>query len=212
MKKLLLSASLFANIVFLLLACQKENVTKASKNVTASTYETEATTGATGSTSSNCDGAYPSMPYNLVHRMIQNYRNNQQRAIEGNMNIKDANACWFDLPTLKKYICHLESMVAETGCANLDDMGLRFYYGAHTTTPTAYGSPANYARLHNLVIIPTYRNVEGANVDFDPARIDRTSCRPVGMSLLRGDTSSATTNLILFAQDHGQLGPPDGPM
>ena len=212
MKKLLISASLFANVVFLLLACQKENVTKASKNAVAANYEAEAPAGNYASSSSSCPRAYPSMPYNLVHRMIQNYRNNQQRAIEANLNIRDANACWFDLETLKNYICHLEESIAQSGCGNLGDIGLRFYYGAHTTTPSAYGSPNNYARLHNLVIIPTYRHADGSNVDFDPARIDRASCKPTSMNLLRGDTSASTTNIVLFAQDHGQLGPPDGPM
>lgn len=207
-----MSASLFANVVFLLLACQKENVSEVSNKAIAANYETEAPTGPRATSTSSCPGAYPSMPYNLVHRMIQNYRNNQQRAIEGNMNIRDANACWFDLMTLKNYICHLEESIAASGCDNLAGIGLRFYYGAHTTTPTTYGSPANYARMHNLVIIPTYRHTDGSNIDFDPARIDRASCKPMGMNLLRGDTSSATTNLILFAQDHGQLGPPDGPM
>jgi hypothetical protein len=212
MKKLLISASLFANVVFLLLACQKENVTEASKKAVAANYETDVPAGPNAAASSSCSGATPSMPYNLVHRMIQNYRNNQQRAIENNLNIRDANACWFDLAILKNFICHLEEKVAESGCDNLQTLGLRFYYGAHTTTPTTYGSPANYARLHNLVIIPTYRNTNGDDVDFDPARVDKTSCKPIGMDLLRGDTSSSTTNIVIFAQDHGPLGPPDGPM
>ncbi len=212
MKKLLISASLFVNVVFLLLACQKENVTEASKNPVAANYEAEASTGPSASASSSCSGATPSMPYNLVHRMIQNYRNNQQRAIENNLNIRDANACWFDLVTLKNYICHLEESIAQSGCNNLGDIGLRFYYGAHTTTPSAYGSPDNYARLHNLVIIPTYRHTDGTNVDFDPAKIDRASCKPMSMNLLRGDTSTSTTNIVLFAQNHGQLGPPDAPL
>jgi hypothetical protein len=212
MKKLLLSASLFANVVFLLLACQKEKVSENTPTLLAETRQAPSEDGTViAAGSSGCPGAAPTMPYGLVRDMILNYQTKQQRAIENTLGIRDASACWFDLIAMKNYICHLEEKVANSGCNNIANMGLRFYYGAHTNNPTSYGLPANYARLHNLVIIPTYRNNAGANIDFDPDKVNRASCLPATLNLPKNGVVTSVPwgdSTGTFALDHGQLGPP----
>jgi hypothetical protein len=209
MKKLLLSASLFANIVFLLLACQKENVTVANENTSASIYEADAIARFNTATIINCSGAAPSMPYSLVYEMVQNYRNNQQAAIAEVLSITDANACWFELDAIKNFICHLEQQVQRSGCSSLGTLGLRFYYSAHTPDPASYGMPSNYAKLHNLIIVPTYQSVNGLNVDFDPRTLGQGVCIPKPLGLMT-DSIGAGGPLPtdIFALNHGQLGPP----
>jgi hypothetical protein len=221
MKKLLLSASLAINIVFLLLACTKENVAELKEGSFASGNKNPASlrNASARSNPATCTGPFQGMPYSLVHEMINNYRNKQQLAIEAGLGINDANMCWFDLARMKEFICHLESLVEQSGCANISGLGLRFYYGAHGNNPAAYGLPDNYAGLHNLVIIPTYRSTTGMNVDFDPSKIDPSTCAPSPLRQLGG--SEKLNNIIvannanssaagdIFAMNHGQLGPPD---
>jgi hypothetical protein len=217
MKKLLVSASLAINIVFLLFACTKENVAELKENAAtgSNSISTNLRNSAENTGLAGCSGPYTGMPYALVRSMINNYRTNQQQAIENTMGIKDANTCWFELEKIKDFICHLETLVAQNDCANIGPLGLRFYYGAHSSNPSAYGMPANYALLHNLVIIPTYRNAQGVNVDFDPSKIDPATCTPLRLNQLDG--KEKMENLVfsdspagnIFAMNHGQLGPPD---
>jgi hypothetical protein len=218
MKKLLLSTSLLVNIVFLLLACTKEDTLELKGNppATASNGRASLQNPAADDGTTGCSGPYAGMPYALVWQMINNYKTNQQQAIENSLGFNDANSCWFELEKIKEFICHLETAVLQSNCDNIRSLGLRFYYGAHTSNPAAYGMPGNYAGLHNLVIIPTYRNTAGANVDFDPSRIDLTTCTPLPFSQLDGGAklrnlmianTSASANI--FAMNHGQLGPPD---
>lgn len=208
MKKVLFFTSLLANMVFFLLACQKEQVTKPTQKLLTETYRTAHRSS--DAANSSCTGASPSMPYSLVRDMLSNYRSKQQRSIESNLNIKDANSCWFDLATIKNFICHLEEKVSLDKNPTIANLGLRFYYGAHGNNPTAYDLPANYARLHNLVIIPTYRNVDGSNIDFDPDKIDMATSKPLPLNLNRTDSTGGVPpgNSDIFALDHGQLGPP----
>jgi hypothetical protein len=217
MKKVLLSASLAINIVFLLFACTKENVTELQENSSSARNSSQVMLrNATANRSATaCTGPYGGMPYSLVREMITNYRSKQQRAIETSLGFKDANTCWFELDKIKEFICHLETLVEENNCANIGPLGLRFYYGAHGNNPAAYGMPGNYARLHNLVIIPTYENTEGINMDFDPAKIDPATCTPMRLNKI-GDGETMNNLLFanspagnIFAMNHGQLGPPD---
>jgi hypothetical protein len=217
MKKLLLSTSLFVNIIFLLLACKKEDAVEMKESPYAAARNARTHTAALGDARSSyaCTGAYAGMSYALVRNMINNYRTNQLQAIQNSLGFRDANTCWFELEKVKDFICHLETLVAASECDNIGQLGLRFYYAAHDNNPAAYGMPGNYARLHNLVIIPTYQNEDGINVDFDPAKIDPSTCTPLRLNQLGGKekmenlmfSNSASGNI--FAMNHGQLGPPD---
>jgi hypothetical protein len=221
MKKILLFASLFANFVFLLLACQKDSATVSNRgNVTieaagSSSATSVVTTAAVVPTPviGTCTGPVPIMPYDLVRNMIQNYCNNQQQAIANALQMEDANASWFELLVIKNFICHLEDLVAQSGCTNINNLGLRFYYAAHTTNPASYGLPTDYARLHNLIIVPTYQAADGTHVDFDPRTIGQGACGPPLLDLKSGGGTPpvGTTITDIFALNHAQLGPP-GPI
>ncbi len=217
MKKFLFSASLAVNIVFLLFACTKENVDELTGSSSSARNSKQAMVpdGAVMNTGAGCDGNFAGMPYSLVSEMINNYRTKQQVAVEQVLGFSDANTCWFELAKIKDFICHLETLVAQSNCTSIGNLGLRFYYGAHGNNPAAYGMPGSYAGLHNLIIIPTYQNNQGVNVDFDPSKIDAATCTPMRLNKIgAGETMnnllfSNTPTSNVFAMNHGQLGPPD---
>lgn len=216
--------NLFFKLLTLILAisffsCERENANYTSVNKEASHKSDAALIQniAVGRSAASlfCTGRYDGMSLNLVRDMIGNYKQNQLQAIKNCANIKDARACWFDLERLKDYICRLETEVAQRGCINTENLGLRFYYAAHSKTQPLEGVPSNYKGLHTLVIMPTYADEVGNNVDFDPTKFDPETCKPLSLHKLKGTEkmkSVLTMDLLpgnIFAMDHGQLGPPD---
>ncbi len=218
MKKLTRIALILTYSLLAFTGCEKDNTLGREKQSADHPYAKSriATSSAESSAAyGNCTDPYEGMPLDIVEQMINNYRDNQQKAISNGLGINDANACWFDLERLKDYICHLEAQVDQAQCGNLKSLGLRFYYAAHNTTPPLYGVPDSYVGKHTLIIIPTYRDQGGNNVDFDPGKMNQ-NCSPVPLRTLKGNTNGNNVlNMAssgggnLFAMDHGQLGPPD---
>jgi hypothetical protein len=218
MKKFILPLSIFVNLTFVIIACSKMDATAPANGPSAQAgtpgNESGRVSSFTGS-ATECTGAYQGLSYNQVIGMINNYRLNQAEAIRSRMGIEDARSCWFSLAEVKNFVCHLEAAVASNNCVNPTNLGIRFYYGAHGNPPTMAGIPANYAKLHNLILIPTYRDGKGTNVDFDPYYINGETCTPLPLGLMDPNTRM---NAILFgsneadgnsfSMDHGQLFPP----
>jgi hypothetical protein len=219
MKKELFFNLLTLGLALLFYSCERENNVFSKSNETISQKSGAAISqnsiAGRSSGSPFCSGPYDGMPLTLVRDMVANYKQNQLQAIKNCNGIKDARACWFDLERLKDYICRLETEVAQRGCINPENLGLRFYYGAHSKTQPLEGVPSSYKGLHTLIIIPTYANEAGNNVDFDPTKFDSETCKPVSLSKLKGTEkikNVLTMDLLpgnIFAIDHGQLGPPD---
>jgi hypothetical protein len=207
------------SIIIFFAACERDNtvITNNKTNAAQKSVAAVAQNNIAGRGTANrfCAGPYDGMPFNLVTNMVNNYKQNQLKSIKNCANINDARACWFDLERLKDYICRLETEVTERGCIDPSNLGLRFYYAAHSKTQPLEGVPSNYRGLHTLIIIPTYVDEKGNNVDFDPTRFDPESCKP--LSFAKFNAKDKVKNVLtmdllpgnIFAIDHGQLGPPD---
>lgn len=218
MKNILLFLSLSINLIIILIACSKNESSGDPKNGTANENArfSKTSSGITTEIGAACAAQKPEMTYGTVSQMITHYKNNQWMLINGGMGISDARAACFDLDSLENYICHLKSMVATSGCPSLTDLGIRFYYAAYSN-PAPAGITPSYARKHTLVMIPTYKNALGNNVDFDPGLIDEGSCLPIPLTRVAASTPAGKNVLVttdlpigskIFAMDHPTLAPP----
>jgi len=216
MKKLFISISIFLNVAFLIIACTKKDMqapVEKAPAADAAFYE--------GSLADYSDH-YHGLTFNQVTQMLDNYEGHQSAVINATMGITDARSCWFSLKDIKNFMGHLEAEVQKNRAVNIDGLGIRFYYGAHSNPSVLPGIPSNYAGLHNLVMIPTYKDVKGIDTDFDPYYVDRQTGIPMPLDLLRANkkASKAVANAILggdgsdtgdyevFSMDHGHLYPP----
>lgn len=136
------------------------------------------------------------IPTELIQSLVDNYRSNQLEAINESLNIEDAHSVWFDLPTLKNFVAEIEAH-AELIDQNVKDtdLGIRFYYAAYPAVPES-SVPAEYAKRHTLVMIPT-KKLNNLNYDFNP--IENTS----ESLAVAGSLSNA------LALNHGTLVPPN---
>ena len=214
MKKLLISASIFLNVAFFIIACTKKDmqVPVASNHAaTTNVYENPA---------ADYSDHFHGLTLGQVTQMLGNYESHQSAVINATMGITDARSCWFSLNALKNFIGHLEVEVQKNSAIGADGLGVRFYYGAHSNPATLAGIPANYAGLHNLVMIPTYKDVTGINADFDPYRIDQQTGIPLPLNFLNrvqnttrtfstNGATSDSSSYEIFSMDHGSLYPPD---
>lgn len=107
------------------------------------------------------------IPTEVIQSQVDNYRNNQLMAINETLGIDDANAIWFDMVTLKKFIADIEKEACDIDPdVTTKDLGIRFYYAAYPEEPQ-YPIPADYARRHTLIMVPTKKK-DDLNYDFNP--------------------------------------------
>lgn len=136
------------------------------------------------------------IPTEVIQSQVDNYRNNQLMAINECMGIDDANAIWFDMVTLKKFIADIEKEAYEVDPeVRTEDLGIRFYYAAYPEEPQE-PIPADYARRHTLIMVPTKKK-DDLNYDFNPYE---DSSHALAVTL---EVSGRAV-----AQNHGALIPP----
>jgi hypothetical protein len=152
------------------------------------------------------------MTQDFIQILVNNYRNNQLVSVNEKMGIDDAHSIHFDLKTLKKFIADIETLTsANNPGANLEDLGIRFYYAAYPNLEswdimngTQIGR--EYAEKHTLVLVPTIKkqdeNGEMLSYDFNPMNSD-------GQMLAMASARNANTNCEVICQNHGALIPPD---
>ena len=119
----------------------------------------------------------------LVHTMVNGYRNNQLNFIKTNSSFKapdDAHSIWFDLITLKKFLYHIENISKKEKNIDVKKLGVRIYYAAYPVLDKYEGpfkdlkvmrddpEKSKYGALHTLVMIPTIENSAGVSIDFNP--------------------------------------------
>lgn len=75
----------------------------------------------------------------------------------------DARSIWFSLETIKQFICTIEKNNARLSHP-ATDLGIRFYYAVYEDTFHL----AAKKNQHTLFMVPTYKNGNGSEVDFDP--------------------------------------------
>lgn len=148
----------------------------------------------------------------LIQELINNYRNNQLRAINSKLGLQDSHSIWFDLPKLKKFIACIEDEAKKVNSDTSEiDLGIRFYYAAYPkaenwaimgTHPVAQ----EYAERHTLVMIPTIKREDETgqvlHYDFNP--MNGTQGGSMALSARNSRTSSES-----IAENHGALIPPE---
>lgn len=172
-----------------------------------------------------------SLQMGLISDMISVYRSNQGNAINRDMAHDDAEAVWFELDTIKKFIFHIEKLSKKKGVPS-EKLGLRLYYATYPDS-TLWGnlgykdltdfkrdaSTRAYQLKHTIVMIPTL-NIEGLNKDFNPLEPDTfdsgltplksefngkaSTTLPAGAVSTMGLTGTGSTT----ARNHGELSPP----
>jgi len=136
------------------------------------------------------------IPTEVIQSQVDNYRNNQLLAINETLVMDDANAIWFDMLTLKKFIADIEKEANDIDPkVRTEDLGIRFYYAAYPDEPHE-PIPSDYARRHTLIMVPTKKQ-DGLNYDFNPYQ---ESGHALAVSL---DVQGKAV-----AQNHGALIPP----
>lgn len=186
----------------------------------------------------------PVLTTELVKTMVTTYRGSQLNSIQTaptNAVPKDAQSIWFDLETLKKFLYHLEHNVDKNATAGTRaSLGVRIYYAAYpeknilqrmmlSQVDTTYTIPANYEKLHTLVMIPTISYTAGENLDFNPLdvatyngfvnmKIEKNNPRnsatysTLSLGTFSGNTTHVGTGTPtpqqINARNHGGLCPP----
>jgi hypothetical protein len=165
------------------------------------------------------------LKYQLVKNMIDNYRTNQLNSIQ-NSNINavenDAQAIWFDIETLKKFIADVESQTQNNSNMTVNNLGIRFYYAAYPELnrwgTSGYEELSDllndpvtqlYEKKHTLIMIPTI-NVEGIDKDFNP--MDKNTYEGFNSTINNSNyqiMSVSNSTLSTTAKNHGVLFPPD---
>lgn len=128
----------------------------------------------------------PQLPVGLVIDMREQYVENQLATIERELMPEDAEAIWFDLETLKKFIYHLEHTTqSNDSTISSKDLGVRIYYASYPdkknwkiarynkSLDVFMGDPITeqYEKKHTLVMIPTIK--KGAiDMDYDPLNVN----------------------------------------
>lgn len=164
------------------------------------------------------------MRYKLISNMIQNYRTNQLQSIQNsgtNAVSNDAQAIWFDIETLKKFIADVESQTSSNSQNTVNNLGIRFYYAAYpeknkwgTTGYEELSDLSNpvtqlYEKKHTLIMIPTI-NVNGVDRDFNPLDINTykgfnsVTNNNSNYQIMSGSNNALSTS----ARNHGILYPP----
>lgn len=163
------------------------------------------------------------LKYQLVDNMIKNYRSNQLHSIENSIEnpvTNDAQAIWFNIETLKKFIADVEAQTQKNSEKNDSKLGIRMYYAAYPEKnkwgtkgfedlSILLNDPITqlYEKKHTLIMIPTI-SVNGINKDFNPMDINTyNGFNNVAKSNYK-IMSVSDNDSNITAQNHGNLIPP----
>lgn len=189
--------------------------------------------GSLKSTCTPCLGEpYQQVTTDYIGRLINNYRQHHWKAINessdfvgvvrhgatvGSIGEKyDSRSVWFDLNKLKSFIAEVESITQEkTGDDHCDrNLGVRIYFGEYTKDQLS-PETKDYEGLHTLVMVPTIRsrnaadiNTVNENIDFDPLHFDAAG-EPEPISSQWTFFTALTPEVT--SMNHGQLIPPPYP-
>ncbi len=163
------------------------------------------------------------MNADIVKALVKNYTDNHLAVINASAALtalrapgssSDAWSAFFSINDLKTFIDQVESNTY-VKCNDVSgELGIRFYYAEYPAydsplwgTPGLPASLQQYAGMHTLLLVPTYRDdSSGNNVDFDPTCATPAGIPiplPVVFSNLPGPNGS---NVMMM--DHAGLIPP----
>lgn len=180
---------------------------------------------------SNYNNQISKLPKNLINEMTTGYVDDQKLNIDNGLLLDDARTIWFDLETVKQFVYHIENSAKndKNNPTNIKDLGIRIYYANYPDKQSWNSKYKNelgnfatdplrkdYAGLHTLIFIPTRRDADGVDLDFDPSDnttyingIENTSSSQMTAAIgPMPSNNSSTSNNNVGAQNHGGLFPP----
>jgi hypothetical protein len=199
----------------------------------SSCEDTETPSHSKSETAANCyppvanDYQFEGLNGRLVYKLAKNYKEKQLQAVQAaHPEFMDARSVWFDMATLKQFIHEVERQT----CYNCDNnhstqLGLRIYYGTYPELSewnnpfwqeSLAGLPADYAGKHTVMMVPTYRNNTGVDMDFDPGFM-RQGCnftyidsfyKIMEKDSMKNFTFTILSSISTTSQNHGQMVPP----
>ena len=161
--------------------------------------------------------------------LISNYTNHHLPVIQSSGPLaarrtqgieSDSRSIWFPANQMLRFLLDLKAQTSITcgGTVNAEQLGIRLYYAEYpeftnewrntpaSKSPIDGSSLKQYAGMHTIVMVPTYRDGNGKNVDFDPSN--------AGNSTSNGPKSMAdvvTANSPAMMLNHGSMCPPPFP-
>lgn len=180
--------------------------------------------------------SFPGLSALLVKSLVDNYRNRQLSAINGQYYTNagaeggtpadgDARSVWFDMEVIKRFIYEIESKTCDACTTPTKTLGIRIYYGTYPDTSVwsdpvwaeaLEGVDPSYAGKHTVMFVPTYRDSTGADIDFDPNHVN-SSCDfsvidDFYNKMKSGNPANVTLTVLssinTSVQNHGQMVPP----
>jgi hypothetical protein len=129
----------------------------------------------------------------------------------------DARSIVFPIEQLKKMIWEIEHQIEHID--NDRELGLRMYYAKYPDIAAIkldpnnalhkdlHNLPDDYSFRHTLVIVPTYKNEMGKDIDFDPWQANQTGVL-APMSTNLDDELIRNSDPMSAQMNHGNLSPP----
>ncbi len=185
------------------------------------------------------------LPIDLIYDMVDNYESHQLRAVNNLRDfnpikksnkfqgINDAQAIWFELEPLKKFLYHIESITAknDTRISN-KELGVHIYYTAYPTknnykdpkyenalfdNTTGYKVPDTYEKRHTLIMVPAIKKKGNKySFDYNPMDINTYSSGLIDSTIYKRNSKLKLMSLDMvsdlegdtYAKNHGGLFPP----
>jgi hypothetical protein len=203
-----------------------------------------------------CKTLYEGLPISTVKAMINEYGQKQYADINNaalgrirfilgantagtqapSYSYTDARNVYFDLDTIRQFICTIIEKVKEKDLRKTDgtliescDLGIKIYYAAYKNVTLVkakikQGLLDSYAGKHTVVLVATYRDSDKKIKAFDPKQFNRDAIarinRPMPMSQIlqnnwSGSLTALTVSMVsaesgIIARNHGTLCPPPG--
>ncbi len=165
----------------------------------------------------------------LALTMVKNYTDNHlqvindslslaqlRTSVNGTLSPSDSRSVWFSLDDLKAFIHQIETGVTSTSTQATGDLGIRVYFAQYPENGSPLWNQPNlsaelasqtqYAGMETLILVPTYNDANGDDVDFDPHIADNNG-NPISIVDIYDPAAGNLPNKV-GVMNHGTLMPP----
>lgn len=165
----------------------------------------------------------------LALTMVKNYTDNHLKVIndslslaqlrtsvDGTLSPSDSRSVWFSLEDLKAFIKQIEKGVDTVTSGATGDLGIRIYFAQYPEISSPLwnsndlsaelSSQIQYSGMETVILVPTYNDADGNDVDFDPYIADIDG-NPSSLDVIFNSPSGVLPNKI-GVMNHGNLMPP----
>ncbi len=165
----------------------------------------------------------------LALAMVKNYTDNHlqvindslslaqlRTSVHGTLSPSDSRSVWFSLDDLNAFIQQIQDGVKSTCTGATGDLGIRIYFAQYPeagnplwndpNVQSELSNQSKYAGMETVILVPTYNDANGNDVDFDP-NISDGQGNPSSLGDIYSGPSASLPNKI-GVMNHGNLMPP----